>query len=626
MCVRDNPHFARLQKRMNIQGPTAAAIDEAVAAEKRGDACAALDWLAQAASGGSDDPQVHVFIAHAAMRLAAPALATTSMGRAVELAPGDAVLRFQFACLLAHQGQAARAIPHFRESLAQQPQNAEGRRLLGVALQGLGRHSEALAPLREARSLAPTEPRVLEALAESEFHAGYPDDALPLLRALHERQPGASWVALRLAETFNRLGRHDEAFELLASTAANAPSPGDLLVALAQTAEDKGDRDAARAAYREALSHRPGWAFPLSGLLGLDRAKADDTLVQEAEALLARPALPDADRALLGYELGKVLDGRSRYDDAIGHWHDANRARQRMIGPANVASFTRQIDIMMATLTRERLQALHRRWAGNPDPRPLFIVGMPRSGTTLTEQILAAHPAGFGCGELPDIGLIVRNLPSTVGTDARWPACVDDVGNAALDDAARRYLRAATRGAPAGAQRLVDKMPLNFHELGLISLLFPHARVIWCRRDPRDIAVSVYGENFALDERLANNLGDIGHYINGQTRLMRHWQQAISLPILELAYEDLARDPDMHARRLIAFAGLPWHADCLNFHQHDRGVQTPSRWQVKQPIYTRSIGRWRHYASHLAPLLTTLEPDAYPAGSASQAQPTMPSD
>lgn len=613
---------------MNTQGLAATAIDKAIAAEHQGDVRSALHWLEQAASAGSGDPRLQVFIAQAAMRLAHPALAVATMGRAVDLAPDDAGLRFQFACLLAHQGQGAAAVPYFRDSLSQQPTNAEGRRLLGVTLQGLGRHSEALAPLRDGHAIAPKDVRILEALAESEFHAGYPGEALPLLQALHDTQPDMVWVTLRLAETFNRLGRHDEAFELLRSAAVSAPAPGDLLVALAQTAEDRGDREAARLAYREALSHRPGWAFPLSGLLGLDRAKVDDGLVEEAEALMSCATLPDADRALLGYELGKVLDGRQRHDDAIKHWHDANHARQRMIGPANLASFGRQITNMMSTMSRERLQARRRDWSGNPDPRPLFIVGMPRSGTTLTEQILAAHPAGFGCGELPDIGLIVRNLPAHAGIGASWPTCIDDLGVEALDNAAQRYLRAATRGAPPDAQRLVDKMPLNFHELGLISLLFPNARVIWCRRDPRDIAISVYGENFALDERLANDLGDIGHYINGQTRLMRHWQRSISLPILELAYEDLARDPETHARRIIAFAGLPWDPRCLEFHQNDRGVQTPSRWQVKQPIYTRSIGRWQHYAAHLAPLLANLESDAYPAsdaGSAAQAQPTMPS-
>lgn len=615
---------------MNDQGSAVEAINQARAAEHRGDVAAALHWMERAALLGSDDSALHRFIAQSAMRLGSSALALASMGRAVELNPDDSGLRFQFACLLAHQEQNARAVEQFRISLpTQKPHNAEGWRLLGVTLQRLGRHAEALEPLRKAHELAPDNERILDTLAESEFHAGYPDDTLPLLQALRDSRPREPRIVLRLAETFNRLGRHREAFDLLAAAATSAMERGDLLVALAQTAEDMGDRDAARRAYRDALEERPGWAFPLSGLLGLDRAKADDALVEQAETLLSAPSLPDPDRALLGYELGKVMDGRRRHADAMHSWHLANDARRRMVGPANLDSFERRITAMTKTFTREWLDARRHRWAGNPDPRPLFIVGMPRSGTTLTEQILAAHPAGFGCGELPDIGLIVRNLPREAGPGAAWPECIEDIGDEVLDAAAYRYLRAATRGAPAEALRLVDKMPLNFHELGLISLLFPNARVIWCRRDPRDIAVSVYGENFALDERLANDFGDIGHYINFQTRLMRHWQQAISLPILELVYEDLATNPEENAKRIIDFAGLPWHSDCLEFHRNDRGVQTPSRWQVKQPIYTRSIARWRNYEGHLGPLLATLEPDAYPSSPASgravQDQATTPS-
>ncbi|PPJ43359.1 MULTISPECIES: tetratricopeptide repeat-containing sulfotransferase family protein [unclassified Pseudoxanthomonas] len=613
---------------MNKQGSAAAAIHQAVAAERAGQVDTALYWLEQASSSEGHDPTLQRFVAHAALRLGNATLALAAMARAVELAPNDDELRFQFACLLAHQGRHVEAVVHFRASLLAQPQNAEGRRLLGVTLQRLGRHAEALAPLREAHALAPGHVRILETLAESEFHAGYPDDALPLLQALNDARPGEPRTALRLAETFNRLGRHEEARALLASAAITAEDPSDVLVALAQTAEDQGDRDAARQAYHDALLVRPGWAFPLSGLLGLDRAKADDTLVEHAERLLDDPALPDPDRALLGYELGKVMDGRKRYTDAMQCWRQANDARQRMVGPANLDTFGRQIVTMMETLTAERLQAIHGRWPGNPDPRPLFIVGMPRSGTTLTEQILAAHPSGFGCGELPDIGLIVRNLPGSIGPGATWPECVETLSHDALEAASQRYLRAATRGAPEHALRLVDKLPLNFHELGLISLLFPNARIVWCRRDPRDIAVSVYSENFALEERLANDLGAIGHYINFQTRLMRHWQNSVPLPILELTYEDLARDPEPWARTIIDFAGLPWDPACLEFHQNERGVQTPSRWQVKQPIYTRSIGRWRHYEAYLGPLLDVLEPDTYPAmsdGPATQAQPTMPS-
>ena len=604
---------------MALNARAADALDNANFDERAGNPAGVLHWLQVAARQEPQDVSIHLRVAQAAMRMGQPALALASMDTVVRLAPGDKALRFQHACLLAHEGMHAAALEQFYATVPSQPHNPHAWRLLGVTLQRLGRHAEALLPLRRARALAPDNERVLETLAESEFHAGYPDDALPLLEALRKLRPHDSLIARRLAETFNRLGQHQKAFDLLASMARTSEQPEDLLVALAQTAEDRGDRDAARDAYLAALQARPGWAFPISGLLGLDRAKADDATVDQAILMLGDTTLPDADRALLGYELGKVFDGRKRYADAMNAWHEANGARRRMVGPANLEGIRHQIDTTIRTMTRERLEQRHRRWRGNPDPRPLFIVGMPRSGTTLTEQILAAHPAGFGCGELPDIGLIVRNLPLSVGPSASWPASIDQIDDAALDDAANRYLRAATRGAPMDALRLIDKAPLNFNELGLISLLFPQARVIWCRRDPRDIAVSVYGENFALDERLANDLGDIGHYINFQTRLMRHWQATLSLPILELVYEELATCPELQARRLIDFAGLPWHPDCLEFHKSERGVQTPSRWQVKQPIYTRSIGRWKHYQDHLAPLLQVLEPDAYPAWSAPEA-------
>jgi len=584
--------------------------------ERSGRADEALRLVRQAAALPVGDPASHRDAAQAAMRLGDPALALAQMALAVAQAPGDAQLRFQYACLLAHQGDHAGALGHFRENVRQLPGHAQGWHLLGITLQRLGRHADALGALRRALALAPENPRTLEALAESEFHAGYPDDALPLWQAVLRQRPDDAGVILRTAETLNRLGRHAEAHALLRQAAERHPDTGDLWMALAQTAEDLGDREAARRAYRTALERRPDWAFPVSGLLGLDRARADDALVAQAERLLARADLPDPDRALVGYELGKVFDGRGRHAEAMACWHQANAARVRMTGAADPAAMRRRVEDTVATVSGARIAARPGRWRGDPDPRPLFVVGMPRSGTTLTEQILAAHPDGHGCGELPDLSLIARNLPASAGPGRAWPECIEDIPDDALAAAAARYLRAATRNAPAGALRLVDKQPLNFFHLGLVQLLFPQARVVWCRRDPRDIAVSVYGENFALEERLATRLDGIGHYINLQTRLMRHWQATLQLPILELCYEELAREPEPLARRLVGFAGLPWDPACLEFHRSERGVQTPSRWQVKQPIYTRSIGRWRNHAAHLAPLLEVLEADAYPPSSA----------
>ncbi|MBO9718420.1 MAG: sulfotransferase [Pseudoxanthomonas sp.] len=598
--------------------------------EQHGRPGEALNLLRGTAGRSTGEAAVHRAIAQAAMRLGDPSLAIDQMRMACELAPDDAPLQFQFACLLAHQGQNRQAIHHFQQVLARQPEHAQAWHLLGVARQRLGKHRDALPALRHARALAPGNSRVLEALAESEFHAGYPEDALPLWQELLTDRPDDENAVLRAAESLNRLGRHDEALAVLRQAVSHRPQAGDLWMALAQTEEDAGDRDAARSAYRSALEQRPDWAFPVSGLLGLDRGKADDDLVEQARHLLARPALPAPDRALVGYELGKVFDGRGDYAAAMDSWHQANAARRRMIGEGDATAVSDATLEVIRTVGRERLRARARRWPGNPDPRPLFVVGMPRSGTTLTEQILAAHPAGHGCGELPDIALIARNLPASISGGGTWLDRLEDIPDVALDDAALRYLRAATRHAPPEALRLVDKAPLNFFELGLVSLLFPNARVVWCRRDPRDIAVSVYGENFALEERLATRLDDIGHYINLQTRLMRHWQSELALPILELHYEELATQPEAQARRLVDFAGLPWDPACLEFHRSDRGVQTPSRWQVKQPIYTRSIGRWRNYSEHLAPLLAVLDADAYPAttvdgGPATSDQASTPS-
>ncbi len=601
---------------MTVSGPAAALLQQALQFA-RVDPARALRALQLAAQAAADDAGAHREIARVALPLD-PALALAAMARAVELAPADDMLRFQYASVLAHQGRPADALPHFQQ-LAPRRNDAQGWQLLGLTLQRLGRHGQALQALRRAHELAPGHAGILEALAESEFHGGHPDDALPLWRELVRLKPDDAGVLLRAAESCNRVGLHEEALGLLQGAVARMPREGDLWMGLAQTAEDAGDRDAARSAYRSALALRPDWALPAAGLLGLDRARADEEDVARGQALLARPGLGDAERAVLGYELGKVLDGRGQHAEAMEAWHQANAARRRVAGRPDVPALQQRVQAIIATQTRERLAAQEH---GSDDPRPLFIVGMPRSGTTLTEQILAAHPAGHGCGELPDVALIANQLAAEV--DSEDPCAVPE---ALLRDAAGRYLRAATRNAPAGARCLVDKAPLNFFHLGLVARLFPNARVIWCRRDPRDIAVSVYAENFAVDERLATDLGDIGHYINMQTRLMRHWQAHLPLPVLELVYEELASDPEPAARRLVDFAGLEWDPGCLEFHRSGRGVQTPSRWQVRQPIYTRSIGRWQRHGDALAPLLATLDPDSYPraGGAADNDQPSTPS-
>jgi hypothetical protein len=240
--------------------------------------------------------------------------------------------------------------------------------------------------------------------------------------------------------------------------------------------------------------------------------------------------------------------------------------------------------------------------------QPVFIVGLPRSGTTLTEQILSAHPMLHGAGELPDLA---RLAACETDGEAPWRAA------AALDEkrsraAASAYLEALRDGAPRRSLRISDKSPLNFFHLGFAALLLPGARVVHCRRSPADTALSIWLENFNADQRYATDFDDLAFFTALYERVMAHWRDVLPLPTLELQYEETVADLEGRARRLIAFLGAPWDARCLDFHRSARAVQTPSRWQVRQPIHSRSVGRWRLYAEHLPALAAAFPEQASP--------------
>lgn len=545
-----------------------------------------------------DDPELHRLHGLLASRTGDAAGALRHLAHACRLAPASAALRCDLGRLQAGMGDLAASLDAFRAATALAPEALEPWYFLGITLVRLARAGEALPPLRQAWRLAPDRIEVLRALAEAEFEAGRPEDALPLWQRLAQLQPADLDASLKLGETCSRAGLHAQALASYRQALQRLPAAAELWLALAQAEEDAGDRAAAAHAYAQALDRRPGWPQALAGLLGLQRAKSPEALVDAAIAAQHADDLDDPGRALLGYSLGKVHDGHGRHAAAMACWHDANAARRRMIGALDHAALDRHVDALAEVFDATLFATSTPR--GSEDPRPVFVVGMPRSGTTLTEQIIGMHPQAFGCGELPDIALIVKSLGSA------WPGNAGSLDAAGLRTHARHYLHAAARHAPASAQRLVDKAPLNYFNLGLIALLFPQARVIWCRRDPRDIALSIYSENFSLDAQFATDLADIGHSINAQVRLMQHWQTALPLPILELHYEQLAQSLEPQAQRMMHFLGLPWDPACLDFHLSQRGVQTPSRWQVREPVHTRSIGRWRNYEADIAPLLSTL--------------------
>jgi hypothetical protein len=332
---------------------------------------------------------------------------------------------------------------------------------------------------------------------------------------------------------------------------------------------------------------QPEWVDPLGAAIALARGSAPEEQVRKAEMLLDSGRLPDRQYAFLHHALGKHSDIAGDYQKAAAHWQAANLSRRMQDGGFERDAFAELIDATIVTFTADLIASFHA--AALPDARPMFVLGMPRSGTTLVEQILAAHPSVHGCGELTGI----VDIPVRIGM--RWPQDAARTDSRWLREQAQHYLDTAARSVTADVLRLVDKQPYNFLHVGLIAMLFADARVVWCRRDPRDIALSIYSESFSPLSTYATDLDDIAFLIAQQERLMRHWQSVSPLPIIEMQYETMVCETETQIRRLIEFADLPWDPRCLDFHNSGRSVQTFSRWQVRQPMHQRSIGRWRNY-------------------------------
>jgi tetratricopeptide (TPR) repeat protein len=538
------------------------------------------------------DPALHRARAVAAQMGGRLDAAIDAMRTAVALAPEAAALRMELGQLLASTAQVDEAIAAFRQATLLQPDLVEAWYFLGMALYGAKRDEEALPVLQQAHRLAPGQPQIVRALAETEYALEHHAEALPLYERMAAAGQGAdAMLLLRLSQCKRRLGAPDAALTIVRAALERFPDDALLWMELGWAQEDLGDAAKAQQAYARAHALRPGWADPLAASIALLRGNAPEDLIREAGAMLAQAAVSDHEQAYLHYVLGKRDDARGAYAEAAHHWSAANRLRRRVDGGFDRAEYSGKIDAAIASLTADVLRVRHAQ--ALRDKRPVFIVGMPRSGTTLVEQILAAHPQVYGCGELTAIVEIAQQ--ASAGKDLRWPQ------DAALFDVewmrqrAEGYLRSAARLAPADAIRMVDKQPYNFLHVGLIATLFAEARILWCRRDPRDIALSIFSESFSPLSSYSTDLDDIRFFIDGQERLMRHWQLVSPLPILEVQYETVVTDTEAQVRRLIDFVALPWDERCLDFHDSGRSVQTLSRWQVRQPVHTRSVGRWRSY-------------------------------
>jgi len=348
---------------------------------------------------------------------------------------------------------------------------------------------------------------------------------------------------------------------------------------------------------------------------------------EEARALIDRflelPGTTLPDKQNLNFAVGRMLDKSKRYDEAFSYYKHANDDQHMTFNSLPAVSFseimtdempsfdgaqeTEYVDTVIKSFSRETMQQLPR--SSVESSRPVFIVGMPRSGTSLTEQILAAHPQVLGAGELGFIGKIfstIWKLQAAEGTGLIRK--LHELGENGLSQHAHSYLEALA-GMDQRAFFVTDKMPQNFQYLGLITLLFPRAHIIHCRRNPMDNALSIYFQQFSGFHRYATDLEDIGIYYRAYDRLMKHWESVIDIPIHTVHYEDMVENQKATSRAMLDYCGIDWDDAVMEFYRSPRAVTTASYDQVRQPLYKTSRERWRNYEAHLERLKQILLPE-----------------
>jgi tetratricopeptide (TPR) repeat protein len=498
------------------------------------------------------------------------------------------------------------AIAHFKTALAHRPDHVDALCGLAAALQEKGDLAAAETAYRTALAHRPGHGAAWHGLASVQREFAAFDDAIESCRRAVAVETANLRYRLDLADAFADFGHADYARGEFEAIAARWPDAAEAHIGLARLAHSAGDHAAARDHLARALDRDPDCLDVMCLMLEIE----DDAAVRgRAEQLAEDEERPLLHRSRLHLALAQADDRAGAYDSAFGHYRRGNELRRldlesmgKRSDPYAHAAF---VDRQMAVFTAGAFAKMA--GLGTPSELPVFIVGMPRAGTTLCEQILASHSQVHALGEQLDIQSMARELPMRAagGAPLPYPECMAELRADAAKPMVAAYL-ARLRRLARQAVRVTDKHPTNLRHLGLIAALMPGARIIHCRRDPMDTCFSCFAQDFAAPIPWACDLAAIGQYYRQYDRLMRHWQAVLPVPIFTFAYEEAVQDLEAAARRLIAFCGLPWEAGCLEFHRTERPILTASRQQVRRPVYASSVGRWRRYERHLGPLRAAL--------------------
>lgn len=527
--------------------------------------------------------------------------ATHHLRLAVKMQPDLTDAWFNLGVLYSRDQDNAAAIASYRKVLALAPSHLTALNNLGELLSRMGQYDEAARLLSHALQLSPNFTDAQYNLARLILDE-QPAKASHLLNQVMQARP--RWVdAYRLyAKAQAKNGEHAAALDTLTRALEIAPADPDLRNDLGLIQLEMGDLAASQQTFERALALEPGHVHALYNLAFSVKAEENPALLEKLNAAIAGAEDSASEmRAMLHFAAGHLHEAGQDYDAAFGEFERANRLKGAIYDANKVEAYFAAIK---AVFTPELFARYDCKYEGT---QAVFIVGMPRSGTTLTEQIVASHPQAAGAGELLLCNQMANGLGTLLNAPESYPACVPKLSCDLIRQLAEDYTQELIRRG-GDAVKISDKMPGNFVHLGLITLLLPHAKIIHCQRDPLDTCVSCFTANFTGYLPYAYDMAHLGHYYRCYQDLMTHWKRVLPHPIHTMEYEQLIADPEREIRSLMAFLGLPWNDQCLAPHRTKRAVTTASNVQVRQPIYRHAVNRSDRYTNHLDPLRQALAP------------------
>ena len=411
-----------------------------------------------------------------------------------------------------------------------------------------------------------------------------------------------------LGSILRKQGKFDEAIEVLRSLINVGPEKTDAISMLSVVYEHKGMHDEALQCLSPLIvSNKVETNIALAFARISQHTDNVTKAITLLENALVENTVDNFQKTQLHFQLARLYDTNGEFDKAFKNYHIANS-----LSPCSydTQKATDEIDNIIQTYTPDFMASAPR--ILDSSDKPVFIIGMPRSGTSLVEQILSSHPDIAGAGELNTIQSMVYRLNDDIEIEGKYPNCMNSLDVTTLQQMARQYLDELEKTS-VNMARITDKMPHNFLHLGLIEILFPGARVIHCKRDPRDTCLSCYFQDFGYRHQYSTNLSSLGHYYNLYLKLMEHWKKTAKIKFMEINYEDLVDSQEHSSRSLVEFCGLNWDEQCMKFHENKRIVTTISYDQVRRPLYSTSMGRWRNYENHIPDLLEALDSSVYHA-------------